>query len=136
MVRLCCGAIRSCSGDADEASASTVSGDGIYRAERAIRCGSLAAPCLRVLPVTGAAVAMLLGPMQSQTFCATDDVAARIDELQFDLGEGPGWASAGSARPVLIPDLWDSPGGRWPLFDDAVRGVPARGLFTFPLLVG
>ena len=63
-------------------------------------------------------------------------MAARIDELQFDLGEGPGWASAGSARPAFIPDLWDNPGGRWPLFDAAVRDVPARGLFTFPLLVG
>jgi hypothetical protein len=112
-----------------------VNGDGIHRAERAIRGGSLAVPCLRVLPVTGVAVAMLLSPMQGRTFCATDGVAARIDELQFDLGEGPGWAAVGAARPVFIPDLRDHPDGRWPLFDDAVREVPARGLFVFPLLV-
>jgi hypothetical protein len=36
---------------------------------------------------------------------------------------------------VFIPDLRDDPDGRWPLFDDAVREVPARGLFVFPLLV-
>jgi GAF domain len=80
---------------------------------------------------------MLQGPMLSETFGATDRVAARVDELQFDLGEGPAWAAAGTARPVFTPDLRNDPdGGRWPLFDDAVQGLQARGLFVFPLLVG
>ena len=68
-----------------------MNGDGIASAQRAIRGGSLTAPCLPVLPVTGVAVAALQNPIQSQTFSATDRVAARIDELQFDLGEGPAY---------------------------------------------
>ena len=113
-----------------------MTGEGIVRVERAIRAGNLAAPCLWVLPVTGVSVAMLQGPMHSATFAATDGVAARIDELQFDLGEGPAWAAVAAARPVFTTDLWNRPGGRWPLFDNAVHGLPARGLFVFPLLIG
>jgi hypothetical protein len=111
--------------------------DGIGSAQRAIRSGSLTAPCLWVLPVTGVAVAALPNPMQSQTFEATDKVASRIDELQFDLGEGPAWTAVRFGLPVLIPDLRSTTdGGRWPLFDDAAQDLPARGLFVFPLLVG
>ena len=73
--------------------------------QQAIRNGALCAPCLRLLPLTGAAVSMFLTPMHSRTFDATDEVAARIDELQFDLGEGPGWDAVTSAAPVLITDL-------------------------------
>jgi hypothetical protein len=86
--------------------------------------------------VTGVSVAVLLGPIHSQTMCATDGVAARIDELQFDLGEGPGWAAVHSGLPVLITDLHGGPDGRWPLFDNTVREIPVRGLFVFPLSVG
>ena len=82
-----------------------MTGEGFVGAVRAIKGGSLATPCLWVLPVTGAAVAVLGSPMHSGTSCATDGVATRIDEVQFDLGEGPAWAAVGSARPVFIPDV-------------------------------
>src|SRR5665811_1276199 len=46
--------------------------------------GGLCGPCVELLPVTGAAVCTLSGPINNETVCASDDVAFRIDELQFD----------------------------------------------------
>ena len=68
------------------------------------RPGGLCGPCVELLPVTGAAVSTLSGPINNETVCASDDVAFRIDELQFDLGEGPCWEAFAARRPVLVPD--------------------------------
>lgn len=35
----------------------------------------------------------------------TNPTAARIDEVQFDLGEGPCWNAVATGRPVLLPYL-------------------------------
>jgi hypothetical protein len=88
-----------------------------------------------VLPVTGAAVSTICGPIATDTICATDDVAFRIDELQFDLGEGPCWEAVATHRPVLIPDLLNEQ-PRWPIFSTAVCITDAASVFAFPLTVG
>ena len=101
------------------------------------RPGGLCGPCVELLPVTGAAVSTLSGPINNETVCASDDVAFRIDELQFDLGEGPCWEAFASRRPVLVPDLRDGPPfAPWPVFSTAVRETSAAALFAFPLYVG
>jgi hypothetical protein len=88
-----------------------------------------------VLPVTGAAVSTICGPIATDTVCATDDVAFRIDELQFDLGEGPCWDAVATRRPVLIPNLVRKQ-PRWPMFSTAARLTEAAAVFTFPLTIG
>jgi len=88
-----------------------------------------------VLPVTGAAVSTICGPIATDTVCATDDVAFRIDELQFDLGEGPCWDAVATQRPVLIPNLVRKQ-PRWPMFSTAARLTEAAAVFTFPLTIG
>jgi hypothetical protein len=99
--------------------------------------GGLCGPCIDLLPVTGAAVSTLSGPINNETVCASDDVAFRIDELQFDLGEGPCWEAFASRRPVLVPDLREGPPfAPWPVFSTAVRETPAAALFAFPLYIG
>ena len=45
----------------------------------------------QVFPVTGSAVSTVGGFLGSETVAASDEYAARLDELQFDLGEGPCW---------------------------------------------
>jgi len=108
----------------------------LHAALRAIHGGDLCSPCLWVLPVSGVAVTAVTDPINSRTFSATDSVAARLDEIQLDLGEGPCWQAFSTARPVLIPDLRRCPADLWPVFADAVRPTVARSLFVFPLLVG
>ena len=58
-----------------------------------------------------------------------------VDELQFDLGEGPGQEAYTAGRPVLVPDLRASD-GRWPGFASAAIQRDVLGVFTFPLQLG
>jgi len=92
-------------------------------------------PFLRVLPVTGAAVSTLGAPFGSETVCASDAQAARLDELQFDLGEGPCWDALSTRRPVLNEDL-HSGSSRWPLFAEAVADSGVGAIYAFPLALG
>jgi hypothetical protein len=68
---------------------------------------------------------------------ATGARAAKLEELQFTVGEGPCVDAFTSGTPVLVPDLgiagWQA---RWPGF--AVAGVEAGAcaLFAFPLVLG
>ena len=58
-----------------------------------------------------------------------------VDELQFDLGEGPGQEAYAAGRPVLVPDLRASD-GRWPGFASAAIQRDVLGIFSFPLQLG
>lgn len=97
--------------------------------------GGFSIPFLDVLPVTGAAVSTLGDLLGSETLSATDDRAARLDELQFDLGEGPCWDALRLARPVLEPDV-NHPQTFWPAFSLALREHHISSIFAFPLHVG
>jgi len=92
---------------------------------------------LSVLPVTGASVSTLGSLLGSQTVSATDEAAAWLDELQFDLGEGPCWDAMRAAQPVMESELRGRPGTeRWPAFARAARSGQAASIFAFPLAVG
>ncbi|WP_102192115.1 GAF and ANTAR domain-containing protein [Microbacterium aurantiacum] len=90
-----------------------------------------------MLPVTGASVSTLGSFLGSQTVSATDTASAWLDELQFDLGEGPCWDALRLARPVLEPNLRGRRGPeRWPAFGRAVQEREIASIFAFPLAVG
>lgn len=91
---------------------------------------------LAVVSLAGASVSTVGSLLGSETIAASDDTIARVDELQFDLGEGPCWDAVSSGRPVLEPDLRDSPGGSWPAFLKAVADQDVGALFAVPLSVG
>lgn len=100
---------------------------------------NLCEPFLAVLPVGGASLSVLAGSAGQSTVCASDDTAARLDELQFDLGEGPCWDAMATRLPVLQPDLATA-GATWPMFTSAVQhdaiGDSVRSVYAFPLFVG
>jgi hypothetical protein len=96
---------------------------------------SLCRPFLAVLPVAGAAVSTLGAPFGSETVCATDAQAARLDELQFDLGEGPCWDALAVRRPVLTGGM-SGRSAQWPLLAEALAGSEVGSLFAFPLALG
>jgi hypothetical protein len=87
------------------------------------------------LPVTGAAIATLGELLGSETISASSPLAAHMDELHFDLGEGPCWDALQHFTPVLATDL-PTAQRRWPAFAPAAmeRGVTA--VFAFPLFIG
>ncbi len=67
---------------------------------------------------------------------ASDSLGARLDELQFDLGEGPRWEAARSRMPVLLPYVRSMPHEKWPVFGKALTETDVQALFVFPLVVG
>lgn len=94
------------------------------------------APFLDVLPVSGASVSTLGELLGSETLAASDGRAARLDELQFDLGEGPCWDAMRARRPVLAPDFQRTSRTDWPALAAATADDEVGSLFAFPLAVG
>ena len=96
--------------------------------------GFLSRPFVAVFPVSGAAVSTVGDLLGSETLSASDDTAARLDELQFDLNEGPCWDALRTLRPVLVPDVAAHPA--WPAFSAAVLAEDVASIFAFPLEYG
>lgn len=98
----------------------------------------LAAPFVEAFPVDGASISVLGGPVSGLTVSASDDVANRLDELQFDLGEGPCWSALAHRVPVLMDAR--AAGPDWPMFRAAVASDSIAGgvgsMFAFPLAIG
>jgi hypothetical protein len=91
---------------------------------------------LSVFPVAGAAVSTIGQLLGSETIAATDAQAARLDELQFDLGEGPCWDAMRSGLPILAPRMSSMGNDRWPAFTRSATEDGVSSLFAFPLSVG
>lgn len=98
--------------------------------------GDLCGPFVDALEVTGAAIATLGRPLGAQTVGASDPTAARIAEIQIDLGEGPCWVAVTRRAPVFAPDLQRWGGDDWPGARDALRATGVGSLHAFPLFVG
>ena len=95
--------------------------------------------CVELIDVAGAGISVVTQTGNRGAVCATDEVAAMIEELQFSLGEGPCVDAVNAGRPVLIPDLAKPHAvdvSRWPAFMSAAADVGIRAVFAFPLAVG
>ena len=98
--------------------------------------GGLCSPFVELLPITGASISVFDGGGRQSTICASDSVAARIEELQFSLGEGPHWETLRTGAPTLVPHLAGAAQEHWPIFGVAVAELDVGALFAFPLSIG
>jgi hypothetical protein len=103
---------------------------------RAPNGDALSRPFLDFFPVTGVSVATVGSVLGNETLTATDGTAERLDELQFDLGEGPCWDAMRSGSPVILADARASTPAAWPLFGAALQSLDVRAMFVFPVRVG
>jgi len=115
--------------------------DAFERALRALRSAEIAddelsRPFALALPMGGVSISTFGDLCPSETVSATDEVATRVDEIQFDLSEGPCWAALATDAPVLETDLVQRPNAAWPAFNDAVRSEPVGAVFAFPVTFG
>lgn len=95
--------------------------------------------CMRFvseLSVSGASISVSSNPTTQSTVCVSDVRAARIDALQFELGEGPRWDALTSRAPVLCPDVAGMDRTRWPIFLSAAHELGVGALFSFPMIMG
>jgi hypothetical protein len=91
--------------------------------------------CAEVLGVSGVAVSVLASGGGDLVW-RTDGVSARLDDLQFTLGQGPGVDAAVSGELVLEPDLDAVPAQRWSVFTPAALELGVRAVFAVPLQIG
>ena len=99
-------------------------------------CSDLCTSFVEAIPVSGAALSAFSGSAQETMLGASNELAARLDELQFDLGEGPRWEAARSRMPVLLPYVRSVTHEKWPVFGKALTSIEVEALFVFPLVVG
>ena len=101
--------------------------------------GSLQRLCraaARVLPASGAGVSVMSREGVPVTTAASDPTSAAVEELQFTVGEGPCLEAYSARRSVLVPDLDEDGGTRWPGYALAARDHGVRAVFAFALQVG
>jgi hypothetical protein len=92
--------------------------------------------CAEILGVTGVAVTVLAPGAGGEVMWQSDRTCARLDDLQFTLGEGPSVDVAASDELVLEPDLAAVPSQRWPVFAPAASELGVRAVFAVPLQIG
>ncbi len=92
--------------------------------------------CRDITEMTGAGIMLMAGEVPQGSVCTTNDVSALVEELQFELGEGPCVDAHHQGRPVLEPDLAAPAIPRWLAFTGPAVEAGVRAVFGFPLLVG
>lgn len=68
--------------------------------------------------------------------CNSDSVSARVEDLQFTLGEGPCIDACELNIPVLEPDLAHPASIRWGAFSTMAVEAGVRAVFGFPIRLG
>jgi hypothetical protein len=92
--------------------------------------------CADVAGVTGAGIMLMTGDVARGSVCSTNTVSALMEQLQYDLGEGPCVDAYHQDRPVLEPDLANPDAPRWMAFTGPAVDAGAKAVFGFPLQVG
>jgi hypothetical protein len=88
------------------------------------------------VPVSGASITVFTEPTAQSTICVSDGLAVELDQLQFDLGEGPRWETARTGRASISVDLRESAHSEWPIFRAAAAGLGVGAVFAFPMKIG
>ena len=97
---------------------------------------ALCRTCTKLLPAASGLSVSLAGngSQLGVTLCAGDEVAARLAEIQYTLGEGPCRQATVSRAPVFATDLTRSPDmRRWPVFSVQAVKAGAHAVFSVPL---
>ncbi len=93
----------------------------------------LCAVAVELLPVAGASVSLCADGVPLR-LAATDDLAARLADIQVTLGDGPGLRAAASGTPVLACDLNSGRDARrWPVFAQQATAAGVRAVYALPL---
>src|SRR3954468_8686266 len=89
-----------------------------------------------VTRMSGAGIMLMSGDISSGSVCSSNAVSALVEQLQFELGEGPCVDAYHLERPVLEADLAEPGTLRWPAFTEPALDAGVRAVFGFPMQVG
>jgi hypothetical protein len=96
----------------------------------------LSTACADIVGITGAGIMLMTDDVQRGSVRTTDEVSAIVEDLQFELGEGPCVEAYLVQRPVLEPDLAAPALRRWPAFTPRAVAAGVGAIFGYPLAVG
>jgi hypothetical protein len=103
--------------------------------EEATGARSLCTVSAEITRMTGAGIMLLVDDRPVGSVCTTDGVSARIEELQYTLGEGPCVDAHRVQHAVEEPDLARPVTMRWAAFSPVALLAGARAVFGFPVVV-
>lgn len=92
--------------------------------------------CATHLDLIGAGIALMSDTGHQGVVGASNALTARLEELQFELGEGPGLDASRDNAPILRSDLGARDSTTWPVFGPAAVAAGAGAVFALPLQVG
>lgn len=107
-----------------------VDGDGVSVLDR------LCAAAVGLLSLRRAGISLMADGQLRGTVGVSDPRVAAVQELQFELGEGPCLDAWAGVEPVLEPDLRAPARVRWPMFGPAGVQAGVLAVFAFPLSLG
>jgi hypothetical protein len=94
------------------------------------------AAAVGLLSLSGAGISLMADGQLRGSAGVSEPGVAVVQELQLELGEGPGVDVWASGAPVLEPDLAQDGATRWPTFAPAAQDAGVRAVFAFPLQTG
>jgi hypothetical protein len=89
-----------------------------------------------VTQLSGAGIMLMSGDIPRGSVCTSNAVSALVEDLQFELGEGPCVDAYRHDLPALEPDLATPRVVRWPAFTTPALEAGVRAVFGFPMQVG
>lgn len=101
-----------------------------------VRTKRLCEVCVEVTGTSGGGIVLMSDNFPRGPVWTTDGVSARLEDLQFELGEGPCVDAHDQDRPVLEPELARPAAPRWLGFSALAVEAGARAVFGFPLRLG
>ena len=101
-----------------------------------LKAKRLCEACAEVTGVSGAGIMLMSGDGPRGSVCTTNEASALLEQLQFELGEGPGVDAFHQEQPVLEPDLAAPITPRWLAFTGPALEAGARAVFGFPIQAG
>lgn len=87
------------------------------------------------LGVDGVSAGVGIGPQGVVVAWGGERVGVALDDLQFTIGQGPGFEAVEAGEPVLAADLREH-AARWPGFVPGALELEVRAVFAFPLRIG
>jgi hypothetical protein len=94
-----------------------------------------AAAAAVALGVDGVSAGVGVGPQGVVVAWGREAVAIALDDLQFTIGQGPGFEAAAAGEPGLVSDVREH-AARWPGFVPGALELEVRAVFAFPLRIG
>ncbi len=92
--------------------------------------------CAESTAASGAGIMLMDDDVSLGSICTTDRVSYVIEQLQYDLGQGPCIDAHTNGAAVMEPDLSNPAEVRWMAFTPPAVAAGARAVFGFPLRVG